>query len=140
MKADYFSDLLPDSVTSVTSNKPQAVTPSKEGNKPKNSDLQEALPVLPLLPGKTGNTEHDDAIREHLEERAAIMEYDGGLTRAQAETEARRELRVYEYKLTDNPDAWLVLIAPGCDLEEVRKSLSGRFGSRLLDIRKHSHV
>ena len=86
------------------------------------------------------NISHDAAIREHLEERAAIQEYDGGLTRKQAEAEARRALRVYEYKLTDNPDAWLVLIAPGCDLEETRENLRGRFGSRLLDIRKHNHA
>jgi len=89
---------------------------------------------------KTGNTERNEAIREHLEERAAIMEYDGGLSREKAETEARKALRVFEYKLTDNPDAWLVLIAPGCELEEARENLSGRFGSRFLDVRKHIHA
>ena len=55
-------------------------------------------------------------------------------------TDTRKALRVFEYKLTDNPDAWLVLIAPGCDLEETRENLRGRFGSRLLDVRKHNHA
>jgi len=85
-------------------------------------------------------TEHDEAIHEHLEERAAIQEYDGGLTRKQAETEALRTLRVFQYRLTDTPDSWLVLIAPGCDLDEARESLRARFGTRLLDTRKHSHA
>lgn len=31
-----------------------------------------------------------ERIREDFEERAAIMEYDGGLTREEAESEARR--------------------------------------------------
>ena len=106
----------------------------------KNSKLGEASRVSRLSRVKTGNTEHNEGIREHLEERAAIMEYEGGLTRDQAETEARRNIRVYEYRLTDTPDTWLVWIAPGCELEEARASLSKRFGSRLLDVRKHNHA
>ena len=42
-----------------------------------------------------GNTSQADMI-EAFEERAAIMEYDGGLTRAEAEKEAERI--VYEGK------------------------------------------
>ena len=80
-------------------------------------------------------SDHAEAIREFLEERAAIQEYDGGLTRQQAETEAWRNIRFYEYKLADNPDRWLVLIAPGCDLEQSRESLCRQFGDRLLDVR-----
>ena len=108
------------------------------------------LPPKPTKPplgslGSTGggpfqdvkNISHDAAIREHLEERAAIMEYDGGLTRDQAETEAHKALRVFEYRLTDNPDAWLVLIAPGCDLDEARGSLQVRFEKRLIDVKEY---
>jgi hypothetical protein len=94
-----------------------------------------------LLPEQISSTENlldlddtHDHIQEHLEERAAIMEYDGGLTRKQAETEARRNMRVYEYRLTDSPDSRLTMIAPGCDLEEARESLHKRFGDRLLDV------
>jgi hypothetical protein len=76
----------------------------------------------------------DEAIREHLEERAAIQEYDGGLTRKQAETKARRNMRVYQYRLTDSPESRLIMIAPGCDLEEARENLCKRFGDRLLDV------
>jgi len=104
-----------------------------------------------LLPGQEDSTENDvaiqeipenlpdlddthETIQEHLEERAAIMEYDGGLTRKQAETEARRNMRVYQYRLTDSPESRLTMIAPGCDLGEARESLHKRFGDRLLDV------
>jgi hypothetical protein len=68
MRTDYFDDLLPDFVTAVTSQKPELVTPENTNIPSKNHDLGEALPVLPLLPVKTGNT--DEAIAEHLDERA----------------------------------------------------------------------
>jgi hypothetical protein len=83
-------------------------------------------------------TDYDEAIREHLEERAAIQEYDGGLTREQAETEARQALRVYEYRLTDNPNAWLVMIAPRCDLDQATRTCRKRFGpDRVLEVREY---
>jgi len=140
MRTDYFDDLLPDSVTCVTPQKNEYVTPEAGKVTTKNSNLGEASRVSRLSRVKTGDTEHNEAIREHLEERAAIMEYDGGLPRDKAETEARRTLRVFEYKLADNPGAWLVLIAPGCELDEARESLRRRFGSRFLDVRKHNHA
>ena len=87
---------------------------------------------------KQAANQHDEAIAEHLAERAAIMEYDGGLPREQAETEARRALRVFKYRITDGPDSWLILIAPGCDLEEARKSLQRRFGKRLMDVQAYT--
>jgi hypothetical protein len=104
--------------------------------KPKRAKLANST----LERAKQAATRHTEAIAEYLAERAAIQEYDGGLTRKQAETEARRTLRVFEYRLTDNPDSWLVLIAPGSDLIEAQKGLQDRFGSRLLDTRKHNHV
>jgi hypothetical protein len=107
------------------------ISQKPEPAKPANSTLERA---------KQATTQHADDIAEHLAERAAIHEYDGGLTRKQAEIEARRTLRVFEYQLTDNPDSWLVLIAPGCDLAEARRNLRARFGSRLLDARKHNHA
>jgi hypothetical protein len=98
------------------------------------------LASFTLEQAKQAATQHADDIAEHLAERAAIQEYDGGLTREQAETEARRTLRVFEYRLTDNPDTWLVLIAPGCDLAEAQRNLRARFGGRLIDARKHNHA
>ncbi len=75
-------------------------------------------------------------IAEQLAERAAIQEFDGGLPRQRAEQAAIERLRVYEYRLTDSVD-WLVLIAPGCSLEQAREACIVRFGSRLADIRPH---
>lgn len=140
MRTDYFNDLLPDSVTHVTPPKTNCVTPETEKAASENSNLSEASRTSRTSRTETGNTQQDDPIAEHLAERAAIQEYDGGLTRKQAEDEARRALRVFEYRLTDNPDSWLVLIAPGCDLDEARESLRERFGNRLLDTRKHNAI
>jgi hypothetical protein len=73
--------------------------------------------------------EHDEtAIREVLEERAAIREFEGGEDRATAEREARRAMRVFQYRLTDKPASWLILICPGCDLGEARRSVESTFG------------
>lgn len=47
-------------------------------------------------------------------------------------------MRVYHYRLTDRPKDWLVMIAPGCELDEARRSLIARFGSeRLLEVQIH---
>lgn len=77
-----------------------------------------------------------EAIREHLDVRAAIMEHDGGLPRQEAERQARAACRMYEYRLTDSP-SWLVLIAPGCDLAEANHELLDRFPGRLRDVREY---
>jgi hypothetical protein len=88
-------------------------------------------------PGREIDPEHEKAIREHLEERAAIQEYDGGLPREQAEAEARRNLKVFEFRLSDDPAAWCVMIAPGCTLEGVTQDLRDRYGERLLAVRDY---
>ncbi len=101
MRTDYFDDLLPDSVTTVTRQKPGLVTPENRKPARKNSGLDEALPVLPLLPVKTGNTE-DDFYSPELH----------GLTPAQLEAEAA--------------DDWQeIQNAPG-QLEAFAKSLAQR--------------
>ena len=47
-------------------------------------------PVSPPVPGMGAMTEHGDKFEhEAFEERAAIMEFDGGMTRADAESAAR---------------------------------------------------
>ena len=38
-------------------------------------------------------------------------------------------MRVYRYRLSDRPTDWLIMIAPGCNLAEVRRALALRFGS-----------
>lgn len=42
---------------------------------------------------------------------------------------------VYRYRLTDKPDTWLILIAPGDDLTEARKVLENQFGKeRVIEV------
>jgi hypothetical protein len=44
---------------------------------------------------------------------------------------------VYRYRLTDKPDSWLTMIAPGCDLEEARRTVVLKFGAgRVLDVER----
>ncbi|MBK5966186.1 hypothetical protein CCR95_19390 [Thiocystis minor] len=75
-------------------------------------------------------------IQEAIDERAAIQEFDGGLLRQDAETQAASAMRVYRYRVIEKPNVWLVMIAPGCDLEEARQTLIGQFGAhRLLEIK-----
>ncbi|NEX19758.1 hypothetical protein G3480_05420 [Thiorhodococcus mannitoliphagus] len=83
------------------------------------------------------SAEQRAAITEAIGERAAIMEHDGGLTRQQAEVQAAHAMRVYRYRVTDHPNDWLTLIAPGSDLDDARKALIWRFGEqRLIEVRE----
>ncbi|MCU0836372.1 MAG: hypothetical protein MUC77_18370 [Chromatiaceae bacterium] len=93
----------------------------------------ELLRLLSTPPAIT----HEDqqAVEEAIAERAAIREFDGGEPRAVAEREARAAMRVYQYRISDQPGSWLTLIAPGCDLEEARRIITNRFGAaRVLDV------
>lgn len=73
-----------------------------------------------------------NGIQEAITERAAIQEHDGGLSRSQADLQATRAMRIYRYRVADHPHEWLTLIAPGCDLEEARRTLVGQFGAARL--------
>ena len=46
-------------------------------------------------------------------------------------------LRIYRYRITDNPSAWLTVIAPGCDLDQVTRDLRARYHDRLLAVQPH---
>ena len=60
------------------------------------------------------------------------------MPRPEAEARAASAMRVYRYRLTDRPADWLVMIAPGCDLDEARRTLIARFGTeRLLEVQIH---
>ncbi|NEX20924.1 hypothetical protein G3480_11465 [Thiorhodococcus mannitoliphagus] len=90
----------------------------------------------PAIPSLTAEQRAD--VTESLAERAAIMQHDGGLPRQQAEVQAARAMRVYRCRVTDHPNDWLTMIAPGCDLEEARRELISRFGpERLIDVLEH---
>jgi hypothetical protein len=79
-----------------------------------------------------------EAIAEAIEERAAIMEHDGGLPREVAEHEAQTAMRVYRLLIAmgpGEPDRDVVMLAPHCDLAEAAKAARHRFGdARVLDI------
>ena len=58
-----------------------------EGRSPNEINVS---PVSPLVPGLDGQDENGgDFDHEDFEERAAIMEFDGGMTRSEAEAAAR---------------------------------------------------
>lgn len=73
-------------------------------------------------------------IREQIEERAAIMEYDGGLPRHDAEQAATRAIRVYCYRTTEKPEAELTVIMPNTELDEATANLKNRLGDKLLSV------
>lgn len=78
--------------------------------------------------------ENREAIRETIEERAAIHEHDGAMPREEAQQAAQSALRVYRYRLTDKPDVWLTMICSGYSLEDALLSLATRFSGRVLDV------
>lgn len=92
-----------------------------------------STPASPTSP-ETLTPEERAAAQELIEERAAIQEHDGGLARHQAETEARAAIRVYFYRLSDRPQSWLTVIAPGRDLDQARDDLQRKFPGRMLEI------
>jgi hypothetical protein len=77
------------------------------------------------------------AIEEAIEERGAIQEFDGGLSRAQAVEAARAAMRVYRVRVTvpDGGERWATMLAPGCDLVEAARAAKNTFGGdRVLDV------
>ena len=79
-------------------------------------------------------TQLQQDIRERTEERAAIMKIDGGLSHQDADFAATNAMRVYCYRITDNPDSELVAIKPNVELAEATQELRQRYGDRLLTV------
>jgi hypothetical protein len=99
---------------------------------------QHKAELLRLLTPPPIISQDQEAIQEAIAERAAIREFDGGESRAVAEGEVRSAMRVYQYRITNQPGSWLTLIAPGCDLAEARRIVANRFcAARLLDLVPH---
>jgi ArsR family metal-binding transcriptional regulator len=73
-------------------------------------------------------------IRDQIEERVAIMEFDAGLSRHDAEQAAIKAIRVYCYRVKEKPDSELVAIMPNASLSEAHESLRLRYGNRLLAV------
>ncbi|MBK5970904.1 hypothetical protein CCR91_19600 [Thiorhodovibrio winogradskyi] len=76
-------------------------------------------------------------------ERAAIMEFDVGLRRPEAEQQARSLMRVYRVlvAMDDEPARWCTLLAPGCDITQAQRAAVAQFGAaRVLEVREADHV
>lgn len=76
-------------------------------------------------------------IRDAVAERAAIQEYDGGLSRAQAQQTARGAMRVFRACVDMGPDRpahWVTMLLPGCDLQAAAKAAAWQFPGRVLDL------
>lgn len=84
-------------------------------------------------------TQLQQDIREQIEERAAIMEYDGGLSRQEAEQAAAAAIRVYCYRVKEKPNSELVAIMPNTELNEAYENLRLKYGDRLLTVYESTH-
>lgn len=94
--------------------------------RPHREAIRAWLSPPPLMPDEQAD------IAERIEERAAIMTHDGGLTPTVAETQARTAMRVYRVQVAIGPDVpprWLTLLAPGCDLAEAATVAEDQFGA-----------
>lgn len=107
----------------------QSGSVGSDGSDRKHSD-ETTTCTLPQL-----SADDHAAIREAIEERAAIREFDGGEPRAVAEHQAAAAMRIYKFRLADKPDTWLTMLAPGCELDQAHRDLVLRFGAdRLLEV------
>jgi hypothetical protein len=98
--------------------------------------------LLALLSGPPPLTAEDhEAIEEAVAERAAIMEFDGGIPRAEAERRARAAMRVYHALVAmpqgdPGPPRWVALLLPGVEtLDGAREAAHWRFGAeRVMEV------
>ena len=80
------------------------------------------------------NTQLLQDIRERTEERSAIMEFDGGLSRQDADAAAVKSMRVYCYRVKSKPNSELTVIMPNTELPEAIEKLKEKYGDRLLSV------
>jgi hypothetical protein len=90
-------------------------------------------------PRAAQNSELRPALREQVEERAAIIEYDGVLPRAEAERQAASATRAYCYRVTDKPESELWVIMPNTGLAAATERVRHRFGDRLITVYESPH-
>lgn len=77
---------------------------------------------------------------EAIEERAAIREFDGNESRDVAERQALSAMRVYRCLVrmdNDKAPAWVTMFAPGCSIEDARKSAEWQWPGRVLELRNN---
>ncbi|CAA9892676.1 hypothetical protein METHB2_790010 [Candidatus Methylobacter favarea] len=87
---------------------------------------------------ETKANELQENIKEVIEERSAIMQFEAGLPKAEAEKEAKSAIKVYHYRTSEKPDVDLVVIMPNTNLAEAESSLKRRFGSTFISVNEYS--
>lgn len=92
--------------------------------------------LLQALSGMAAELDAD--AREYIAERQAIGEIDGGLSPDEAARMATA--RIYQFRLTDDPHSWLLVLAkPGDGPAEVAASLRSHFGSaRVIEVHQYN--
>ena len=95
----------------------------------------------PAPPPLTPDEQAD--ITEARTERAAIMEFDGGLPRHEADAQARRLVQVYRVLVAmddGQPPRWVTMLGAHDD-DDARRAADGTFGAeRVLEIRPQDEV
>lgn len=74
-------------------------------------------------------------IQSALNQRAALLEFLGGYSTLDAESQALKDVRVYQYRVAERPHDWQILIAPDREWSEARRILLEQFGvEQLLEV------
>ena len=77
-------------------------------------------------------------LHEALEEKAAVLEYEAGMPRDEAEARAPEAVGAYNYTLVDRPDKVFTLLARGEALAAAKRLLENQYGAdRVVDVRPY---
>lgn len=96
---------------------------------------------LPTAPPLSADELED--VRESVEERAGILEFDAGIPRSEAESLAAGATRVFQVLIgmgADEPPRWITMLCPGCTLAEASRICAVKFGvGRVLKVLDHGN-
>jgi hypothetical protein len=132
---EFFSNYTP-----KTTFKESETAKGNQGNRPNYMTVTTTDTVKSS--GNRGNHENiinevkfeSESIHEYFEERAAIMEFDGGLSRKEAEQATVKAIRVDCYRVKDKPNSELTVLMPNTELDEAYQKLRLKYGDRLLTV------
>jgi hypothetical protein len=119
------------------------IAENNHGNRPNCAVVTATTPVKSSgSRGNQGNYENiinevifeSESIHEYFEERAAIMGFDGVLSRKEAEQATVKAIRVYCYRVKDKPNSELTVLMPNTELDEAYQKLRLKYGDRLLTV------
>lgn len=86
--------------------------------------------VAPRLRDQKRQNLDPENVIEYSEERSAILEYDAGMPRQEAEREAVRRA-VLKFRLIENQGGGTVIGAQGDTLEDLKNALVQKYGAKL---------